>query len=49
VREGIVLKRMIIMIIMVIIRKCEEAREEIVLESRNKFVYCRQCDLASFR
>ncbi len=23
-------------------------REEIVLESRNKFVYCRHCDLASF-
>ncbi|XP_023335036.1 retinol dehydrogenase 13-like [Eurytemora carolleeae] len=30
------------------LKKCEEAREEIVLESRNKFVYCRQCDLASF-
>lgn len=27
--------------------KCEEAREEIVLESRNKYVYCRECDLAS--
>lgn len=27
--------------------KCESAREEIVLESRNKYVYCRECDLAS--
>lgn len=30
------------------LKKCEEAREEIVLESLNKHVYCRQCDLASF-
>ena len=30
-------------------RKCEEERQSIVLESRNKYVYCRQCDLASFR
>jgi len=29
-------------------KKCEEERREIVLETRNKFVYCRQCDLASF-
>ncbi|XP_059475350.1 retinol dehydrogenase 13-like [Neocloeon triangulifer] len=29
------------------IHKCEEAREEIVIETKNKFVYCRQCDLAS--
>jgi len=28
--------------------KCEEVRSEIVLETRNKFVYCRKCDLASF-
>ncbi|KAL1116081.1 hypothetical protein AAG570_005576 [Ranatra chinensis] len=27
--------------------RCEKAREEIVLESRNKYVYCRECDLAS--
>ncbi|XP_076233832.1 retinol dehydrogenase 13 isoform X3 [Calliopsis andreniformis] len=27
--------------------KCEMARQEIVLESRNKYVYCRKCDLAS--
>ncbi|XP_045537758.1 retinol dehydrogenase 13-like [Papilio machaon] len=26
---------------------CEEARREIVLETGNKFVYCRPCDLAS--
>lgn len=29
-------------------KKCEEAREEIVIESKNQFVYCRECDLASF-
>ncbi|KAL9917512.1 retinol dehydrogenase 12-like isoform 1-T2 [Glossina fuscipes fuscipes] len=28
-------------------KKCEEARQEIVLETRNKNVYCRKCDLAS--
>lgn len=28
-------------------KKCESAREEIVLETKNKFVYCRECDLAS--
>lgn len=28
--------------------RCETARAEIVLESKNKFVYCRECDLASF-
>ncbi|CAG9764489.1 unnamed protein product [Ceutorhynchus assimilis] len=27
--------------------RCEEAREEIVLDSKNKYVYCRPCDLAS--
>ncbi|XP_065342998.1 retinol dehydrogenase 13-like [Cloeon dipterum] len=29
------------------IDKCEEAREEIVIESKNKYVYCRKCDLSS--
>jgi len=29
--------------------KCEEARKEIVLETKNKYVYCRKCDLASFQ
>lgn len=28
--------------------KCEEAREKIVMESENKYVYCRECDLSSF-
>ena len=28
--------------------KCEEARKEIVLATKNKHVYCRECDLASF-
>ncbi|XP_015113509.1 retinol dehydrogenase 13 isoform X3 [Diachasma alloeum] len=27
--------------------KCESTRQEIVLETRNKYVYCRPCDLAS--
>lgn len=27
--------------------KCEAARREIVLETQNKYVYCRPCDLAS--
>lgn len=27
--------------------KCEKTREEIVVESKNKYVYCRHCDLAS--
>ncbi|CAH1163561.1 unnamed protein product [Phaedon cochleariae] len=27
--------------------KCESAREEIVLDTKNKYVYCRKCDLAS--
>nr|CAD7200781.1 unnamed protein product [Timema douglasi] len=27
--------------------KCEKAREEIVLETKNKYLYCRECDLAS--
>lgn len=30
-------------------QKCEEARDEIVLESRNKHVYCRECDLSSLQ
>lgn len=29
-------------------KKCETARKEIVLESNNGDVYCRECDLASF-
>ncbi|XP_046687524.1 retinol dehydrogenase 13-like [Homalodisca vitripennis] len=29
------------------IKKCEKAREDIVLQSKNKYVYCRTCDLAS--
>ncbi|XP_049952521.1 retinol dehydrogenase 13-like [Schistocerca serialis cubense] len=29
------------------IQKCEKSRHEIVLESKNKYVYCRTCDLAS--
>lgn len=28
--------------------KCEEVRREIVLDTRNKYVYCRKCDLGSF-
>ena len=28
-------------------RKCEEVRRDVVIESRNKYVYCRTCDLAS--
>ncbi len=27
--------------------KCEEVRKELVLETGNKFIYCRKCDLAS--
>ncbi|ERL88290.1 retinol dehydrogenase 13 isoform X1 [Dendroctonus ponderosae] len=27
--------------------RCEEARQEIVLDTKNKYVYCRPCDLAS--
>jgi retinol dehydrogenase-13 len=30
------------------ITKCEEARKEIVLDTKNKNVYCRECDLSSF-
>ncbi|KAJ8924424.1 hypothetical protein NQ315_007220 [Exocentrus adspersus] len=28
---------------------CEQAREEIVLDTKNKYVYCRKCDLASLQ
>lgn len=28
--------------------KCEEAREEIVVETKNGHIYCRECDLSSF-
>lgn len=27
--------------------KCEKARKEIILKTKNKYVYCRECDLAS--
>lgn len=30
------------------LKKCEEVRTDIVLTSLNKYVYCRECDLASF-
>ncbi|GJQ66057.1 hypothetical protein Trydic_g4143 [Trypoxylus dichotomus] len=30
-------------------RRCEKAREEIVLDTKNKYVYCRKCDLASLK
>jgi len=29
--------------------KCEEARKGIVLDTRNRYVYCRKCDLNSFQ
>ena len=29
--------------------KCEAEREKMVLETRNKYVYCRECDLASLQ
>ncbi|KAG5893125.1 hypothetical protein JTB14_034146 [Gonioctena quinquepunctata] len=29
--------------------RCEAARKEIVLDTRNKYVYCRKCDLASLQ
>lgn len=29
------------------LQKCEEVRKELVVETENKFIYCRQCDLAS--
>ncbi|KAJ8962518.1 hypothetical protein NQ318_000909 [Aromia moschata] len=29
--------------------RCEQAREEIVLDTKNKYVYCRECDLASLQ
>ncbi|XP_011339708.1 retinol dehydrogenase 13 isoform X2 [Ooceraea biroi] len=28
-------------------QKCEQARRHIVLDTKNKYVYCRECDLAS--
>lgn len=27
--------------------KCELAREEIVFNTKNKYIYCRECDLSS--
>ncbi|XP_011498766.1 PREDICTED: retinol dehydrogenase 13-like [Ceratosolen solmsi marchali] len=29
------------------LNKCEQAREEIVFNTKNKYVYCRECDLSS--
>ncbi|CAH1400609.1 unnamed protein product [Nezara viridula] len=29
------------------LKLCEKAREEIVLETNNKYIYCRKCDLSS--
>lgn len=29
--------------------KCEEARQDIVLETKNPNVYCRECDLSSLQ
>lgn len=31
------------------LKKCDEARKLIILESKNKNVYCRELDLASFQ
>lgn len=28
-------------------RKCEEVRDEIMLDSKNRHVYCMECDLSS--
>lgn len=30
-------------------KKCEMTREEIVMDTKNKYVYCRTCDLASLK
>ncbi|KAJ8930539.1 hypothetical protein NQ314_016652 [Rhamnusium bicolor] len=30
-------------------KRCEKAREEIVVDTKNKYVYCRKCDLASLQ
>lgn len=29
-------------------QKCEEAKREIIDETKNEKIYCRECDLASF-
>ena len=29
------------------IQKCEEARKEIILETKNRNIFCRECDLSS--
>lgn len=29
------------------VKKCESAREDIVMRTKNKYIYCRKCDLAS--
>lgn len=31
------------------LKKCEELREQIVVESGNRHVYCRECDLSSLK
>ncbi|KAK4885081.1 hypothetical protein RN001_001352 [Aquatica leii] len=31
------------------LKRCEKTREEIVLDTKNKYVYCRPCDLASLK
>lgn len=31
------------------IKKCEEAKVELIEETRNDKIYCRECDLASFQ
>ena len=30
-------------------KKCEQVRDEIILESKNKNVHCLECDLSSFK
>nr|XP_022913008.1 retinol dehydrogenase 12-like [Onthophagus taurus] len=30
-------------------RRCEKTREEIVVDTKNKYVYCRKCDLSSLK
>lgn len=29
-------------------KKCEEVRDDIILEAKNSHVYCMECDLSSF-
>lgn len=30
-------------------KKCEQVRDDIILESKNKHVHCMECDLSSFQ